>query len=266
MKKKKKFTQPKAKKKQAPQPKIGLANRSIAIDQALCYRDDTYCEVVRPTYSLFHITVFLMISIFMFFTVLCVAGSQAKSGITLLSCFSFYITIMTPIYLLLLLSKDFSIHLKQPYYQPIVFNRKQQKVYIYYNDSKENIKDIVILNMADLTPYLEVKSHHQRRTSAKGSDRYFFDARLCVKDLQGNSYPLFHYFYSTYFSGNLQQDGQELLDSVEGELAGYWNWCEAYMNYQDELLTDSKTTWYFFRARWPAHIRHQFMQDKQQQL
>lgn len=236
---------------------MGLTSKHIDIGQLLCYRDDNYCEVVRPTYSLFHITAFFIVFFFVFVIGFLAGGSlsDVPGGLSFLFSTLFYIMIFC--YFLLFFSKDFSAHIKQAYYQPIVFHRKQQKIYIYYNDSKNKIRKVEVLDWADIRPFIDV-DYNIATTNYKGRhERCFFTASVCVKDGQGKKIPLFNHFYSTSFFSNIVQEKQALLDRVGDELAGYWNWCEAYMNDQEQLHPTTKINKHLFRAHWPESIHQQ---------
>lgn len=170
--------------------------------------------------------------------------------------FSVLFSIMFFCYFIFLLSKDFAAHIRQAYYQPIVFHRKQKKIYIYYNDSKNNRRGVEVLNWSDVTPFIDVDAYVATNHYKGRHERCFLTARLWVKDNQGNKFSLFNHFYSTAFFGTVDQVKRDLLYSVEDELAGYWNWCDAYMNYQ-EPLHPAKITKHIFRAHWPPTIRQQ---------
>lgn len=243
-----------------------ITSKNIYSGNLLSYRDDIYCEIVRPTYSLFYISYFLIggliILLGVSFVVILIGIAEAVPFILSLLGGIFFV-----IYILfILISKDFAQHLRQPYYQPIVFNRVQKKIYVYYKDNKANINTVMILNMADVTPFIEVKcnsivTNQGSVHGARISGRVFLEANVSVRDRNQKEYIMFQEFTQFrlgFFNDDLQENQDNFFKEVENKLSGYWNWCEAYMNYQDEKLIDTKTTKHFFRGIWSKEIHQQF--------
>ncbi|XKM13493.1 hypothetical protein RCS94_10785 [Orbaceae bacterium ac157xtp] len=238
-----------------PSNNLQPEDKLIDIGNMLTYKNDCYCEVVRPTYEPYSLTSFILLCIIIFITNIVIANTTDSVG----AIFIFLVPILVIFIILICYMIDYSISSKstQNYYQPIVFNRKQQKVYIYtqnYNDAEPTIE---ILDMVELKPTLYIYNYSSsRRMSSKEMTREHFVTSLDIYNSKYQKFTLFQHFYST-FSPFTKITEDRLLEKEGRKLRGYWNWCEAYMQYKDELLPEPKIS-QKSRADWPEHIRQQF--------